>query len=1308
MGFEDIAIIGISGRFPEAQNLEVFWRNLAASRDSIRELPDSRKKELEFIFGSLSQRFVRNGYLDEIANFDPNYFGISAEEARFMDPQHRISLELVEEAIQSSGYGITKLAESIVSTFVAFNPNRYGIYLKDHPLTVANSLESALAGRIAFSYNFKGPALVIDTACSASMIALHYACMSLITGESNYAIVTGCHLFPIPSNFDQMMDYPIFAKSEKLSAFAKAADGTLGGEGGGALLLKKLSDAQYDNDIVYGVIKGTSVNSDAALSNGFTSPSSVAQTALIKSALQVANVAPDTITYFEAHGTGTELGDPIEVEGISKAYEARTKPLPIGTVKTNIGHLVGMAGFAGIAKAIMSFKYKMIPASLHFDEPNPHIDFENSGVYVNNKLTAVEPSESPMRVSISSFGIIGTNGHAILEEPQHRLDKRDSPVGHFLVPISSNTLEGLIRQVNSTQDFIRDNPKTRIDDIALTLSLGRRHLKYRAAFVASNTADLLIQLKSYSQSGAATALPGELLFLFTPFDNSSTNTSVPAEISQFYNDCQNKISKSGMNERFSIAYAVTQYLISIGIRPKSVLGWGSSRLLANVASGHVTLSDLKKDTDSNSSTDADVPVDKIKNAFARGYRRFCRIGNISTGVSQVEDDVSRDGGVVFSIDDYSFEAILSCVAQMYVYGQSINWERLFQGSTGWKIALPAYVFDKKYCMVGREHLNEFGRAICEPATIVNADIVKIKNFSTSADVHDFLTTLFRRFIPGELSFTASYADNGGDSLSMLDIIDKIKASYGTGIIVDVFYENESLDSLITSISSLIAKNSNSIDKTRQSVITLFERYLPNTLDMSLSFSDNGGDSLAILDVVDQLRKAHSINLSLDVFYETSTIGLLLDFIVDDILHVSSPTSESAPEVTSELAAVDMDTMVVYETQPEYSMSNTHILLTGATGFLGAHCLYELLMTTQNVIHCLVRKKGDIDPAIRLEKTIQRYFGEDVCLMIGSRIIVVPGEITEHNLGVSMEQYQWLTKNILKVLHTAADIRQIAYSKDLENTNVIGVKQLIDFCFDGRRKELHHCSSYVVSGRVRTSGHFREKDLERQQTFLGNAYAQSKYNAELLIQSARERGLLASVYRIGNLTGRFRDGVFQERMQDSLIYAALMAVHEMQCYPVRLANDAIEICPVDQSAKALITLFNEPSAARLTYHLMYPSNTKFSDIFSAMHQSDQHIKSIADEAEFERTYESVVERASNRNILKKFRLFYQPASTSTDSLDTLDPTYDFDMTLATLKRNGFQWPELTPLYFGKMVERILANGAVMVKDVKRPLTKKETV
>jgi phthiocerol/phenolphthiocerol synthesis type-I polyketide synthase E len=505
----DIAIIGMSGRFPGARTLDDFWRNL---RDGIESISFFSDEELQASgipsFLSQNPNYVpARAILDDVELFDAAFFGFSPREAALMDPQHRLFLEAAWEALESAGYD-PETYEGVIGVYAGASTNSYlfGVYSYAELINAINDFQTIISNdkdflttRISYHLNLRGPSVNVQTACSTSLVAIHLACQSLLTGECDMALAGGVSI-KIP----QTSGY-IFQKGAILSAdghcraFDIRADGTVSGNGVGVVVLKRLSNALADGDAIHAVIKGSAVNNDGSLKVGFTAPSVQGQAAAIAEALLMAGFAPEEISYVEAHGTGTPLGDPIEIAALSEVFRASTEQrgfCAIGSVKTNIGHLDAAAGIAGLIKTVLALKHRQLPPSLHFERPNPTIDFQSSPFFVNHTLSAWDTNGLPRRAGVSSFGIGGTNAHVVLEEaPAIAADEEAQP-WHLFV-LSARTRSALDAATTNLATFLQHRPEHNLADITYTLQVGRTAFNHRRMLICRDRDDALLALQSH-------------------------------------------------------------------------------------------------------------------------------------------------------------------------------------------------------------------------------------------------------------------------------------------------------------------------------------------------------------------------------------------------------------------------------------------------------------------------------------------------------------------------------------------------------------------------------------------------------------------------------------------------------------------------------------------------------------------------------------------------------------------------------------------------------------------------------------------
>ncbi len=508
---EPIAIIGLACRFPGADSAEAFWDALAAGRDLITEVPADRW-DREGLYdpevgapGKMSTKW--GGFLSDVAGWDAHFFGVSPREAARMDPQQRLLCEAAWEAFEDARIPPDALAGSNTGVFVGISSPDYSrlqIGVAEHmdAYTGTGNAFSIAANRISYLFDFRGPSLAVDTACSSSLVSTHLACLSLARRECDLALAGGVNVILSPEVTISFSQAHMMAADGRCKTFDAAADGYVRGEGVGVVALKRLADAERDGDRIIAIIRGSAVNQDGR-SNGLTAPNPDAQATVIRQALANAQVEPQQVSYIEAHGTGTALGDPIELRGLSVALgegRAADAPLAVASLKTNIGHLESAAGIAGLIKVCLMLQRGQIPPSLHFQQPNPHFDFAASPLRVQTKLAPWTPSAgSPRIAGISSFGFGGTNAHVIVSEyqgqpkPALALPDDDRP---FLLPLSAASSAALERQARRWIDFLRTTDAAPAS-IATSAATARAHHDFRLAVVGKDAAEWRAGLEAF-------------------------------------------------------------------------------------------------------------------------------------------------------------------------------------------------------------------------------------------------------------------------------------------------------------------------------------------------------------------------------------------------------------------------------------------------------------------------------------------------------------------------------------------------------------------------------------------------------------------------------------------------------------------------------------------------------------------------------------------------------------------------------------------------------------------------------------------
>jgi acyl transferase domain-containing protein/2-polyprenyl-3-methyl-5-hydroxy-6-metoxy-1,4-benzoquinol methylase len=517
---EPIAIVGMACRFPGgSHDPESFWQFLREGKDAIREIPADRWDVDAFYHpdpGTPGKMYTRNGgFLDRVDLFDPQFFGIAPREAIGMDPQQRLLLEVTWEALERSGISPDRLSGTRTGVFVGLCTNDYAdLQLRALDVTKLDSYHasgiahSIASGRLSYVLGLQGPSMTLDTACSSSLVAVHLACQSLKGRECNMALAAGVSVILSPDMFIALSKASMLAADGRCKTFDASADGYARGEGCGVVVLKRLSDALADGDSILALLRGTAINQDGP-SSGLTAPNGPSQISVIRDALASGGVRPAEVSYVETHGTGTSLGDPIEVQALGEAYgESRPadQPLLIGSVKSNIGHLEGAAGLAGLIKLVLATQHGEIPASLHVKNPNPFIPWQDLSLKVTTQLTPWVAPGTTRLAGLSSFGFSGTNAHLVVEQaPAAATAENVVERPRHLLTLSATSEEALAALASSFRDHLESHPDEPIQDVCYSANAGRTHWPYRLAVLGDSAAQMRARLSEFVSTGTTPA-----------------------------------------------------------------------------------------------------------------------------------------------------------------------------------------------------------------------------------------------------------------------------------------------------------------------------------------------------------------------------------------------------------------------------------------------------------------------------------------------------------------------------------------------------------------------------------------------------------------------------------------------------------------------------------------------------------------------------------------------------------------------------------------------------------------------------------
>ncbi|MCP4262401.1 MAG: SDR family NAD(P)-dependent oxidoreductase [Planctomycetes bacterium] len=640
-----IAIIGMACRFPNGANSpDAYWSLLRDGIDAISEVPENRWDNTRYYGpdpekpGKISTN--SGGFLDQVDRFDAAFFRIAPREAEGIDPQQRLLLEVNWEALEQAGLSPTTLEGSQTGIFTGIFSHDYEtLQIKQNAVTNYDSYfgtgnsSSIASGRLAYFFDFQGPAISINTACSSSLVAVHLACQSLLSGECDLALASGVNLLLSPELSITFSHAGMLAPDGCCKTFDASANGYVRGEGCAAVVLKRLPQALADDDNILAVICGSAINQDGA-SNGLTAPNGLAQEAVIRNALS--GIPPNRVSYVEAHGTGTSLGDPVEVEALEAVYgEDRTKdnPLFIGSVKTNIGHTEATAGLAGLLKIVLAMQHNYIPPHLHFKDLNPLISLEKipARIPVEGVPWKSQP-DKPLLAGVSSFGFSGTNAHVILQEPpQTPLPEQIPERSHHLLTLSATTDDALQELAQAYVTYLNVHPDTPLGDLCFTIHTGRAHLDHRLALVTESTAQICEELETFvaGQEESPTLMHGQIsehsapkiAFLFTGQGSQYVGMGqqlyeTQPGFRQTIDDCDEILrpylekpllevlyqtqdrETSSLNETaytqpalFVLEYALAELWQSWGIKPHVVMGHSVGEYVAACIAGVFSLED---------------------------------------------------------------------------------------------------------------------------------------------------------------------------------------------------------------------------------------------------------------------------------------------------------------------------------------------------------------------------------------------------------------------------------------------------------------------------------------------------------------------------------------------------------------------------------------------------------------------------------------------------------------------------------------------------------------------------------------------
>lgn len=889
MSTEKIAIIGLSGLYPGADNPAALGMLLEHGVDCVRPLSADRKRLAGL---DPESACLPIAYLEDPSCFDYEFFGLSRKEAEYMDPHQRLLLTLACQTIENAGYSLSSVRGRRVATLVAAAGPGYRRLIRCFdPMALSGNIPAALAGRIAYTLDLRGPAMVIDTACSSSLVAVVEACRRLHSGEADLALAGGVNLFFAEDHLDSDA-VGIIAPDGRSKAFDATANGSGWGEGGGMVLLKLLALALADRDHIHGVILGGAVNQDGGRSNGLTAPSPEAQRDVIVEAWRNADLDPETLSLFEAHGTGTKLGDPIEIQGITQAFRQfteKTQFCAVGSVKTNIGHLVGAAGMAGLTKVLLSFRSQSLFPSLHFDRPNPFIAFESSPVRVNTELRPwPAPEGAVRRAAVSSFGLSGTNAHIVLEEPPSP-PVAANPAQPVLLKVSAKTAIALREYAGSVAHHLRTDTGD-VDAFAFTLDTGRDDFAFRIAVAGSNP-DRLAQalLEAAVNHAHAFEKPRPLVLVLS--EDAALSADLPAQPERGRNafassmhEIRELAGSRATNDlqRFAVIYSAYRAGRACGLEFQTVLGSGIANLAVRVITGAMPLAEAVRAA--IETPPACVPLDKdrlkqcIQEIASSARPLFICAGEGGALAAAIAEMC----GETNDLDVCRFAAVpdtgfLPDLAKAYCLGATINWNVLFNGSLQRRVEAPVYPFARVSCWIDPAPQAR-SESACDESD-VTAEIFGSLDGQDGTLAQHQLAAIWGEVLKCKtISPTDEFFDLGGNSLNGVQVLNRVAERFGVKLDFEAFYDFPTLADFAAELDTR-ASTTSSVQPAGAAIETAKE---PASASDAFAPLSHAQQRLWFLDQLDPGRAM--FNLAFAISIEGALDRSALDRAVNEISH----------------------------------------------------------------------------------------------------------------------------------------------------------------------------------------------------------------------------------------------------------------------------------------------------------------------------------------------------------------------------------------------------------------------------------------
>ncbi|WP_217605647.1 beta-ketoacyl synthase N-terminal-like domain-containing protein [Chitinophaga sp. GbtcB8] len=1167
-----IAIIGLSMKVAEADNLEAFWETVQTGEHSFKPLSAQRLNDIFSRFGEFE--VTKGSYLDRIDLFDNEYFKISPAEAERMDPEQRLMLEHAVKAVYNAGYVPAELRGQRIGFFHTFGQSMYRHFFDEfNNLALTAHMPGMVGTRVANFMDWRGPLIGVDTTCSSSLTALYYACQSLANDDCSLAMVGSVSLSV--SSRDHAVLSPVMSKREQCHPFDGDADGILGGEGIVCVLLKRADAAIRDGDPIHAIIKGGAINHGGALIQNISAPSPVSQAEVIRMAWENSGVNPAHIRFIEAHGTGTILGDPIEFSGIDAAFKeslpGMDKVCSISSVKGQLGHLGPVAGLAGLARLVLALKQQQLPPQVGFNSINPHIPESDSPVKVQRTLQPWN-SEVPRAGGVSSFGLTGTNVHMIVEEYAAPVNTAPATTenGVYAMKLGGATPAKAANVSAYLLQYLQQYPQTNLAQLSYSVNRIMGEVTYGELVLFKDREELIniLQQKLTANNPQPTpfttprkkATPPQVFLLIPGLLTADKITAFldqsPAMAALYTAVTAGHEELTATQQSFLLHYCAAKTLNNGGFAPDKIIGAQSGKLLSLLLMDKVTLPEALLQLA------AQEPVQEPFNSAA-----FVQFLNTLDAQQQYLLVVMGSQG----------EMITAC--RQWLTAQA-----------------PAHI---------QAVFPTQGRDLCLDILTAYYNSGHELRFANLFGKTPFLHNLHLPVLEPKRHWP---------QVISLAVVNNAPAA--------LLQETAAAPQVFTTADIIAGVTAIWQDKLKVTEIGLED-----------DFFDLGGSSLLGLDVLQQIAKRYAVDLEYADIFDYCTVSQQAALIEEKLGAIPPvPVVNTTPAATGVISRDDLRSLEyelllqrIQEQEAAERIAPQHILLTGGTGFLGVYVIKELLEKTNATITCLVRAADDAAAQTRLAATVSWYFPH--LQLPPQRISGICGDITLADLGLTAAGNTHL-QDVDTVHHLAANVSHFGKATHTNSINYEGTVKVLEWA---KKKGVQYFNHYSTNA-VATGGFienvesisFYETDLDLGQQFGRRIYPASKFRAEQYIKENSGR-LHVNVFRIGNIGGDSQTGLFQQNIGSNNFYQRLRTLASLGYYCEEIAATTFETTPVDIVCGITVALSLHKNELFSTFHIMEANPIRLSQFVQQLAACNIELQ-LTDAATFEQHVQKLMDGA----------------------------------------------------------------------------------